>query len=169
MNDKALSYSYLVASAPRIKWTIWINGLLRGDVLAANEGTAEHVARDRWRVGLNARVVAKPKYPDRMSAAHQHPGADEKLEASTPIDALVLKIARVMLGWNATTSHSRLGVTQPQRENMEAGRASGEVKARIFHALRAEGIDIEGLSRLASDFLEYRKSGPPRRQSGPHA
>jgi hypothetical protein len=105
-----------------------------------------------------AQIDVNPKYPASVNGLGGDIVDDPRLPPSTPADALVLKLARTMLGWSTTMLQSRLGVTQSQRQDMEAGRASGAVKAKVFQGLREQRVPIAGLSRLAEAFLGAQHS-----------
>jgi hypothetical protein len=141
----------------RYRYSVWLDGRLqKGGVSAATETAAVEAACLRWEVRDKTRIVVKRKYP---TAARPSGGAAVDLEAapSTPVDALVFKMARQLLGWTNAWIESRSGIARHQRIDLEGGRASAVVKEVVFRLFEHEGVPLEELSRVATHFLAKRQ------------
>jgi hypothetical protein len=149
----------------RYRYSVWIDGRLQnGGVSAATETAAVEAACLRWEVRDKTRIVVKRKYPTAAQPSGG-PTADPQTAPSTPVDALVYKMARQLLGWTNALIESRSGIARHQRIDLEGGRASAVVKEVVFRLFAHEGVPLEELSRVAAHFLAQRRSrdhgGPP--------
>jgi hypothetical protein len=132
---------------PLRKWTIWVGGRRKGEVMAKDKLSAESAARTKWRIERTAPVEALPKFPLAGELPEEDEGASP--EPSGPHDAHVATVALAILRWTRATLRSRVSnVRHSDLDNLLQGRSTGTVKARVFRVLTEAGCDLEAISEL---------------------
>ena len=149
---------FVLPKEPRRKFAVWIDGRLQTKLVTAkSEKVAVEIVYLKWGVERTCQVIAKPKFPidyvGRDTALDDEPGP-----LSTPADGMAFKLGRVLAGWTTRVAEKHAGLKTLQRLHLEEGRATAGVKAAAFRALKAQGVPIEALVQIATEFLERQRS-----------
>jgi len=149
---------FVLPKEPRRKFAVWIDGRLQTKLVTAkSEKVAVEIVYLKWGVERTCQVVTKPKFPidyvGRDTSLDQEPGP-----LSTPADGMAFKLGRVLAGWTTRVAERRAGLKTLQRLYLEEGRATAGVKAAAFRALKEQGVPIEALVQIATEYLERQRS-----------
>jgi len=152
-------------SEPPRKWTVWIEGKKKGEVLATDPKSAVKAARRRWRSKPTAAVDVRPKFPLAQDVLEDKAGVGQA--PSTLHDAHIVKVALATLEWTRETLRSRaVGVRNADLDNLLGGRSSGFVRTQVFEVLSQAGCDPVEIGQMIIRVKENAERAKARAVTG---
>lgn len=148
---------FVLPREPRRRFEVWIDGRLQTKLVTAkSEKVAVEIVYLKWGVQRHCHVVAKPKFPVEHFGRKEAPD-EHRAPASTPEEGMAFKLGRVLAGWTTKVAERRAGIKTAQRLFLEEGRATAGVKDAAFRALKAQGVPVETLVQVATQYFEHQR------------